>query len=184
MTGAGRRVPRVVALIEPHPCTLAAVAHAAALAERRGGPLVVAYVASRPPTIQTGWFCPPPVDYDALESEMFTRAARILAPSGASWSFVSLNGTEDMSAVWLRPGLEYGYEPGYVVDAAGNAGTVLVRVRHDRRHRRILRPRDRVGRALARLGSGAPVTRVIDCAGERARRGTGLDRGPIVNDLR
>lgn len=141
------RPRHVVAIVDPNPCTLAALYRAIPFAACRESLLVVAYLRPAPLGLASTWMPAAPIDHEELESAVFKSAARLLAPSCVSWAFHPLAAPAEVSAT-LHP--------------TDNRSTILVRTSHRRGHAHLLRPRDRVARALARLPE-QPATEVVEC---------------------
>jgi hypothetical protein len=86
-------VCRVVAVLDQRECSIAALRRALPLAETARAVVEVVFVKRRPPPLAAlaSWGMLPPVvlaDLDeSLESLVFRQAAEVLAPSGASWTF-------------------------------------------------------------------------------------------------
>ncbi|MEY9890116.1 hypothetical protein ABIA31_003774 [Catenulispora sp. MAP5-51] len=149
---------QVVVFLELRPCTLAALHHAATITCAADPALVVVYLQEHRQSIGALWAPPLLPDFLGIESAVFARVARILAPTGRSWSFLTASTPQEAAHIWRSEGTAD------LRDLSGDrAQTMLVHVCHRRGHH-VCRPRDPLRRALTKLGPAPPPVQVVDCA--------------------
>jgi hypothetical protein len=89
MAGKGEKAERIVAFIDEHLCSLAAVRRAIPLVPHDGSLLVVQISPRVPPWIALSWsqgICLPDSREDVV-ANTFKEVASLLAPTGLSWDF-------------------------------------------------------------------------------------------------